>query len=210
MQGYRQLRVWHLGHAFLLDVYRVTAKLPGDERYGLTSQLRRAALSVPTNIVEGSRRQGRQDYARFLNLAEASLVESYYLLGVCVDLEYLPPELIKPLHRCAERLIRRLRLLRARVEVDGHGRSGIAPPRGTRSEAACLARSTRPVETSIADDENISPPDASAQRDALNASGGSRDALNASAEREALNVSRASGEPPASGCTARSTTRTSR
>ena len=73
----------------MLSVYKLTAHFPSDERFGLTSQLRRAALSVPTNVAEGSKRVSRQDYARFLNMAEGSLAETEYLLMVSRDLGYL-------------------------------------------------------------------------------------------------------------------------
>src|SRR6266702_4893156 len=116
MQRYRDLRVWRESHAFLLGVYRVTAELPSEEKYGLTSQLRRAAVSVPTNIVEGARRQGRQDYVRFLNLAEASLAEAEYLLIVTVDLQYLSLDAVQPLLGAAGRIARKLYLLRSMVE----------------------------------------------------------------------------------------------
>jgi four helix bundle protein len=75
----------------------MTAHFPPEERYGLTSQLRRAALSVPTNIAEGSKRVSRQDYARFLNMAEGSLAETEYLLMVSRDLGYLPEKDISTL-----------------------------------------------------------------------------------------------------------------
>src|SRR5271169_4410932 len=89
MQRFTELRVWQRSHASALSVYRLTAQFPPEERYGLTSQLRRAALSVPTNIAEGSKRIGRQDYARFLNIAEGSLAETEYLLMVGRDLGYI-------------------------------------------------------------------------------------------------------------------------
>ena len=73
----------------MLQVYMLTKTFPPDERYGLTAQLRRAVLSVPTNIAEGSKRQTNADYARFLNIAEGSLAETEYLLMVSRDLHYL-------------------------------------------------------------------------------------------------------------------------
>jgi four helix bundle protein len=88
MQRFTDLRVWQRSHALVLQVYRLTKALPTDERYGLVSQLRRAVLSVPTNIAEGTKREWSQDYARFLNIAEGSLVETEYLLMVTRDLGY--------------------------------------------------------------------------------------------------------------------------
>jgi|SRR5271170_4783601 len=90
MQRFTELRVWQRSHASVLAIHRMTAQFPSaEERYGLTSQLRRAALSVPTNIAEGSKRVSRLVYARFLNMAEGSLVETEYLLMVSRDLGYL-------------------------------------------------------------------------------------------------------------------------
>lgn len=88
MQRFTEIKVWQRGHALVLSVYRATVGFPIAERYGLLSQLRRAALSVPTNIAEGSKRTGRQEYARFLNISEASLAETEYLLMVSRDLLY--------------------------------------------------------------------------------------------------------------------------
>jgi four helix bundle protein len=82
MQRFTDLLVWQRSHTAVLTIYRSTAHFPPTERYGLTSQLRRAALSIPTNIPEGSKRVSRPDYARFLNTAEASLAETEYLLVV--------------------------------------------------------------------------------------------------------------------------------
>jgi four helix bundle protein len=86
MQRLTDLKVWQRGHALVLEVYKLTRTFPADERFGLTSQLRRAVLSVPTNIAEGTKRQSSHDYARFLNIAEGSLVETEYLPMVAIDL----------------------------------------------------------------------------------------------------------------------------
>jgi four helix bundle protein len=96
MQRFTELKVWQRSHALVLQVYRLTKSFPPEERYGLTSQLRRAALSVPTNIAEGSKRQTNTEYARFLNIAEGSLAETEYLLMVSRDLHYLSGEAAKP------------------------------------------------------------------------------------------------------------------
>jgi four helix bundle protein len=90
MQRFTDLQVWQKGHALALKLYRVSSKFPADERFGLISQIRRAAVSVPTNIAEGSKRRTRQEYARFLNIAEGSIVEVAYLLMLARDLGYLP------------------------------------------------------------------------------------------------------------------------
>ncbi len=88
MQRFTDLKVWQRSHALVLQLYKLTKTSPADERFGLTSQLRRAALSVPTNIAEGTKRRSSHEYARFLNIAEGSLVETEYLLMVAIDLGY--------------------------------------------------------------------------------------------------------------------------
>jgi four helix bundle protein len=116
MQRFTELAVWQRSHALVLQVYRFSKSFPSDERYGLTSQLRRAALSVPTNIAEGSRRQSNQEYARFLNIAEASLVEAEYLLMVSRDLGYLAPDSAKATLDELSEIARMLSSLRSKVE----------------------------------------------------------------------------------------------
>jgi four helix bundle protein len=87
-RSFEDLLVWQKAHAFVLGVYRVTAEFPREEVYGLTSQLRRAAVSVPGNIAEGFRRRGRSDKARLMNIAEGSLEEARYYLRLAHDLGY--------------------------------------------------------------------------------------------------------------------------
>ena len=117
MQRFTELKVWQRGHALVLSVYRMTAGSPLNERYGLTSQVRRAALSVPTNIAEGSKRITSQEYARFLNIAEASLAETEYLLMVSRDLGYITTIMADKAFLEISELSRMLHGLRKNVEV---------------------------------------------------------------------------------------------
>jgi four helix bundle protein len=116
MQRFTELKVWQRAHALALAVYRATAGFPEHERFGVTSQLRRAAVSVAANIVEGSKRQGNQDYARFLNIAEGSLAEAEYLFLLARDLGYLAVDAAEALRPQVAELARMLHALRAKVE----------------------------------------------------------------------------------------------
>jgi len=85
---FQDLEVWKNSHAFVLDVYRLTATFPTDERFGMISQFRRAAVSIPANIAEGFRKYTSADKARFFNTAEGSLEECRYYCILARDLEY--------------------------------------------------------------------------------------------------------------------------
>jgi four helix bundle protein len=110
------LKVWQRTHAMTLEVYRVTASFPREEMYGLTSQVRRAAVSVAANIAEGSKRAYPRDYARFLNIAEGSIAESECLLLLARDLGYLDPTACERLTTEAQEISRMLNGLRSSVE----------------------------------------------------------------------------------------------
>jgi four helix bundle protein len=89
MGNYRQLLVWKRAHTLALDVYRATQGFPTEERYGLTAQLRRAAVSVVSNIAEGSGRLGDREHIRFLRIARGSVSEVECQLLLSRDLGYL-------------------------------------------------------------------------------------------------------------------------
>jgi four helix bundle protein len=88
MQDFRNLKVWQRAHALTLTVYRETQSFPSDERYGLTSQLRRSCASIAANSADGCARGGDIDFARFVNVAAASASETDYHILLARDLEY--------------------------------------------------------------------------------------------------------------------------
>jgi four helix bundle protein len=115
-RDYRKLRVFALADKIIVETYRATRDFPADERYGLQSQIRRAAVSAATNIVEGSARESAREYAYFLNISLASATEADYLLGLAARLGYLSPERYPPLQNCYRDLLRQLRNLLTTVE----------------------------------------------------------------------------------------------
>ncbi len=91
-KGYKKLLIWQKADELAYQVYLATKTFPKDELYGLTSQLRRAASSIPINIVEGAGRQNRNEFKQFINIALGSLAETEYLLNFCFRLGYLDKE----------------------------------------------------------------------------------------------------------------------
>jgi four helix bundle protein len=89
VQDFRKLKVWEKSHQVTLDVYKVTATFPKEEMYGLTSQIRRACTSIPTNIAEGCVRGSDADFKRFLLISLGSTSETEYHLLLARDLSYL-------------------------------------------------------------------------------------------------------------------------
>ena len=111
MLGYERLKAWELCHELTLAVYRMSERWPSQERYGLISQIRRAVVSAPTNIAEGSAKKGNREYRRYLDIALGSLAETAYLLRLAKDLGLLTQsdrEGLNELHRRAGGLTWRL------------------------------------------------------------------------------------------------------
>lgn len=90
--SYRDLEVWKKAHEFVLDVYKMTKKFPKEEMFGLTSQFRRAAVSIPANIAEGYGKKSKKDKLRFYNISEGSIQECDYYITLSKDLKYIDGE----------------------------------------------------------------------------------------------------------------------
>ena len=89
LKNYKELTVWQKAYYLCLDIYKITKRFPMEEKYGLTSQVRRAAVSVPSNIAEGYGRQHTSEYVRFLQIARGSLNELITQLEIARSLDYL-------------------------------------------------------------------------------------------------------------------------
>lgn len=92
MTTYKELTVWQQSYLFGLDIYKITKNFPTDEKFGLVSQLRRASVSIPSNIAEGSKRSTRKDYRSFIIIAYSSGAEIETQLLFARDLGYITKE----------------------------------------------------------------------------------------------------------------------
>ena len=88
MRNYKNIKAWQLADKLVRGIYKETQNFPKEEMYGITSQLRRAAVSVPCNIVEGCTRKNNKEYLQFLYIAKGSLSEAEYLLSLANSLDY--------------------------------------------------------------------------------------------------------------------------
>lgn len=114
-QSFEDLIVWQKAHAFVLAAYKLTAVFPNSEIYGLTSQFRRAGISIPANIAEGYKRLGRADKARFYNIAQGSFEECRYYLRLSKDLNYITENVYKENKLLLEEVSRLLNSYAAKV-----------------------------------------------------------------------------------------------
>ena len=89
MRGHYKLEAWKRARELVLRVYRLTQVFPKEETFGLAAQMRRAAVSIPSNIAEGAARAGKREFAQFLNIARGSLSELETQLLIATDLDYI-------------------------------------------------------------------------------------------------------------------------
>ena len=99
MQNFKKLKVWEKSHHLTLDIYKTTQGFPKTEQYGLTSQMRRSSASIPTNIAEGTGRDGQAELARFLQISMGSASELEYQLMLSRDLNFIDENTFLKLNR---------------------------------------------------------------------------------------------------------------
>lgn len=117
MRNFRNYQVWKKAHQFSIDIYKVTKQFPKEEMFGLISQLRRASLSIPTNIVEGTGRNSEKEFANFLNIAAGSAAEVEYLIEFSRDIGYIEEEQFKILNITIVEIRKMLNVLHSKVKV---------------------------------------------------------------------------------------------
>ncbi|MCG8449657.1 MAG: four helix bundle protein [Pirellulales bacterium] len=119
MKDFRDLQVWQKAHLVTLDIYQSTQSFPSDERYGLTSQLRRSSASVAANIAEGCGRGSDSDFRRFLQMAMGSASEAEYHLLLAKDLHLIADEPYQTLTKQIQEIKRMLASLIKKLIADG-------------------------------------------------------------------------------------------
>jgi len=115
MRDFRKLNVWQESHKLTLEIYEISKSFPKEELFVLTSQMRRAASSVPTNIAEGCGRGSQKDYAHFLQIAIGSAFEVDYQILLAKDLKYIDENLYLKLNDKVDKIKRQLALLIKKV-----------------------------------------------------------------------------------------------
>jgi four helix bundle protein len=119
MKDFRNLKVWEKAHQLALTLYTLTASFPRQEIFGLASQIRRAASSIPSNIAEGCGRQGDAELARFCVIARGSATELEYQLLLARDLKLIPPEDHQKLSEQTVEIKRMLTVLVEKLTAEG-------------------------------------------------------------------------------------------
>ena len=106
IKTFRDIKVWQKAHELVIKIYKITIKFPVEEKYSLVNQMRRAAISVASNIVEGFKRKSVKDRIHFYNIADGSLEELKYQLLVSHDLKYITEEIYQETINLAEEVSR--------------------------------------------------------------------------------------------------------
>jgi len=111
LRNYQDLKVWQKGYNLCLEVYRLLKKFPVEERYGLSLQMRRSVVSIPSNIAEGYGRRGKQEYIHYLYVAYGSYCEFETQLLLASDLDYIKKETFEKIFEMAREVERMLKAL---------------------------------------------------------------------------------------------------
>ncbi|MDG6347977.1 four helix bundle protein [Luteimonas sp. 8-5] len=131
---FRELDVWQLSMELTRRVYELTARFPREERYGLASQLQRAAVSIPSNIAEGNGRRSTRDYARFVAISCGSVAELQTQLQLASDLGLASEDAVAPILETSEAVGRMLYRLHQSLHARLESRSPVPGPRSRISE----------------------------------------------------------------------------
>ena len=115
MKTYRDLLVWQKAILFVTQIYESARLFPGEELYGLTSQMKRSAVSIPSNIAEGYGRKSKRDYIRFLQIAMGSIFEIQTHLEISKNLEFLSESSFNELHEASREIERMLSSLIGKI-----------------------------------------------------------------------------------------------
>lgn len=117
MHQFKELEIWKRSRLFCSKIYAITSKFPNDEKFGLTNQLRRASVSIPSNIAEGSSRNSNKDFARFLEIAIGSAYEIETQLLIALDLKFIKTDELDELLIELNEIIKMISRFRSNLKI---------------------------------------------------------------------------------------------
>lgn len=130
MHNYKNLHIWQEGIKLARIIYEITSLFPANEKYGITSQMTRAAVSIPSNIAEGAGRNSNKDFANFLSIAIGSTFELHTQLTICEQIGYIDSETLKRIEQQTFTLQQQLAAYKQRIEGDTSRQKGVSPANG--------------------------------------------------------------------------------
>jgi four helix bundle protein len=117
MHQFKELLIWKKSRQFCSEIYSITSSFPSDEKFGITNQLRRASVSIPSNIAEGSSRNSNKDFSRFLEIAIGSAYEIETQLLIASDLGFIKSDELEPLIIKLEEIIKMISKFRSTLKI---------------------------------------------------------------------------------------------
>lgn len=117
MHQFKELAIWKKSRTFCSEIYFVTSTFPSDEKFGITNQLRRASVSIPSNIAEGSSRNSNKDFSRFLEIAIGSCYEIETQLLIASDLNFIANEKLQLLTNLLEEITKMISKFRSTIKL---------------------------------------------------------------------------------------------
>ncbi len=117
MHQFKELLIWKKSRQFCSEIYSITSSFPSDEKFGITNQLRRASVSIPSNIAEGSSRNSNKDFSRFLEIAIGSAYEIETQLLIASDLGFIKSDKLEPLIIQLEEIIKMISKFRSTLKI---------------------------------------------------------------------------------------------
>ncbi|MBS7254696.1 four helix bundle protein [Flavobacterium branchiicola] len=117
MHQFKELLIWKKSRLFCSEIYQITSTFPGDEKFGITNQLRRASVSIPSNIAEGSSRNSNKDFSRFLEIAIGSAYEIETQLLISFDLGFLNSDKLEFLTDKLEEIVKMISKFRSTLKI---------------------------------------------------------------------------------------------
>ena len=140
MHNYKNLHIWKEGIQLARKIYEVTSTFPANEKFGIVSQMTRAAVSIPSNIAEGAGRGSQKDFANFLSIAIGSIFELHTQIVICEQIGYIDNEIAQELDKQTFTLQQQITALKQRLE-------GSAPRQGETSPTSGVQRRNNPTKS---------------------------------------------------------------